>query len=438
VVTLPGGARFVAADGHIQFARDARTLLADVRQAREPSDSFDVVGIDVATGRSWSVVTGPADDRLAGLTADGQVVLFLSDREGTTSLYGQPVTPELQPVGPPLTVRRDLWSAAALGTTADGSLLYTIQTGVETLQSVQLDLASGAASAPRIIGTAASAASVAAADWTADGLSTVQNFRPGRGRGAHVLSVRSVLSGEMREVGTPLTEITALQASPAGTRVLVNGRDDRNRIGVYLVDLATGATDSVAYASFDTPAMVRAAGWSSDSRTAFYTIEDFHRDRLRLVAHDVSTHVDRNVLELPCTMNCIGRASPDGRSFAIVQRDPGSPTTTRLLTVTADNAAPRELARFEAPDRLSGAPAWTPDGQSLIIALGTSDDASGRAARFVIAHADATPATIATAGVTGPVTGVRVHPNGREILFLSGRTAFELWSLGPLRFRPSR
>jgi dipeptidyl aminopeptidase/acylaminoacyl peptidase len=438
LAVVPGGARFVGAEGEVQFAGDSRTLLANVRQRREPSDSFDVVAVDVASGRSWPVVTHSADDRLAGLTPDGRVVLFFSDRGGTMSLYGQAVTNELRPIGEPVIVKPDLWSGTALGTTADGSLLYTIQTGVQTLYSVQLDPTTGATGAPRAIGIASGVSRVPVADWTGGGASTVQNFRPGRGRGGHMLTVRSVLSGDMREIVTPLSEINALHASPDGAHVLINGRDDRNRIGVYLVDVATGATRAIANASFESPAMVRAAGWSADSRSAFYTVEDFRRDRLRLVSHDASGTAERTVLEIPCTSGCGGRASPDGRLFAIVQRAPDAPATTRLLVIPAGDTTPRELARATAPDRFVAGPAWTPDGRSVIIALGTSDEAASHFARFVVAHVDGTPATTATVAVPGPVSGLRVHPSGREILFFSGETAFELWSLDQLRFRPSR
>jgi len=30
-----------------------------------------------------------------------------------------------------------------------------------------------------------------------------------------------------------------------------------------------------------------------------------------------------------------------------------------------------------------------------------------------------------------------VHPDGRKLLFFGGETAFELWSLDSLQFRPS-
>ena len=436
LVVVPGGSRLLRSGGALQFARNANTLLADVRQRAEPSDSFDVIAVDVASGRSSPVVTHTADDRLAGLTPDGSVLLFFSDRTGTTALYAQPVTSDLRPLGEPLAIRRDVWSGIGLGTTQAGSLLYTIQSGVQTLYAVQLDPATGAVGAPRQLATATGITRAPVADWSAGGASTVQNFRSGRGRSGHMLTVRSVLSGDTREIATPLSEISTLHVSPDGARVLVNGRDARNRIGVYVIDVATGSTPSIAAASFDVPSMVRGAGWSADSRVAFYTVEEFRRDRLRLVARDMADGSERTVLDLPCTAACAGRVSADGRLFAMVQPARETPDVARLLVVPADGGEAREVARSTPSEPFVGAPVWTPDGRSLIIALGEGDQAS-RKARFLIAHTDGTAPRVVTVDVTGPVFGVRVHPNGREILFFAGETAFELWSLEQLELRPT-
>ena len=436
LVTVPGGSRLLRYAGGLQFAHNANTLLADAKQHPEPCDSFDVIAVDVASGRSSPIITHAPDDRLAGLSPDGSLLLFFSDRAGTTSLYAQPVSSSLHPLGEPLAIRRDVWSAIGLGTTQPGSLLYTIQSGLQTLYAVQLDPATGAVGAPRQLATAVGLTHAAIGDWAAGGASTVQNFLPGRGHGGHMLSVRSVLSGDTREIATSLSEISTLHVSPDGARALVNGRDERNRIGVYVVDVATGATRSIAAARFDVPSMVRGAGWSADSRTAFYTVEEFRRDRLRLMARDVLDGTERSVLELPCTAGCGGRISPDGRVFAMVQPAPETPAVARLLVITTDGRETREVARSTPSEPFAGAPVWTPDGRSVIIALGERDHAPRRA-RFLIARADGTAPRVVTVDVTGPVTGVRVHPDGRQILFFAGETAFELWSLERLELRPT-
>jgi Tol biopolymer transport system component len=437
LVVVPWTTR-LGALGAVQFAHDTTTLLVDVRRGRQRTDSFDVVAADVASGRSWPVVTHPADDRLAGLTANGDAVLFFSDRDGTTSLYAQPVTSDARPAGQPLAVKRDVWSGVGVGTTTAGSLLYTIQTGVQTLYAVQLDPATGAAGVPRPLAPAGNITRAPVADWIAGGTSTIQNFRPGRGHAGTALTVRSVLSGDTREVVTPLVDVNTLHASPDGTHVLANGRDGTNRSGVYVVDVRTGGTRAIAVASFDSALMVRTAGWSEDSRSAYYTVEEFRRDRLRLVAHDISGGSERTVLELPCTAGCAGRVSPDGGLFAMVQGAPADASVMRVVvTPTGGRGEPREVARVIAPQRLVGAPAWTPDGRTLIIATST-EGGDPRTTRFLIAHADGTAPRAAAVAVAGPVTGVRVHPDGRQILFLAGESVFELWSLDHLQFRRTR
>jgi Tol biopolymer transport system component len=433
VAVVPGTARVQAALGSVQFGRERTTLLVDVRQARERSDSFDVADIDVASGGVRPIVASAANDRLAGLTGDGSAVLFFSDREGTTSLYAQPVTAELRPAGSPLAVARDIWSGTGVGTTSTGALLYTIQTGVQTLFSAQLDAAAGTLGSARPMAIVASVTSEPVAEWTGGGASTIQNFTPTRGLGTGAVTVRSVLSGDTRDVKTSLASVSTLHASPDGSRVLANGRDRANRIGVYVIDVASGETRTIATASYDTPAMVRGAGWSSDSRAVYYTVEEFQRDRVRLVARDVLGGEERTMVDLPCTARCAGRVSPDGRLFAMVQAV--APNGMRLVLVPTGGGEAREVARLPSPQWFTSAPAWTPDGKSLVVATGEGDRPT--AATFLVAHTDGSAPALATLSVGGPVTGVRVHPDGRHVLFIAGKSAFEMWRLDSLPLRPS-
>lgn len=424
----PGG-------GLVQFTDDNRALLLDSRQRRARTDSADVVAIAVTGGHAWPVVAHPGNDRFAGLTADGRAVLFFSDRGGTTSLYAQPVTAGLRPDGNPLLVRRDVWSGHGVGVTASGSLLFTVQTGVRMLYAAQLDTTSGTASNMRALVEVGYGTRAAAADWIAGGASTIQNFRPGRTHGGRALIVRSITSGDAREVPAGMIDLGSLLASPDGAHVLVTGRDRTRQLGVFAVSVGNGATTVIATASAEPARMVRSAGWSPDSRTAFYTAEEFSQNRLRLVARELASQRERTVLEIPCTSWCSGRVSPDGRQFAMLQSTSEVPAATRVLVASTTGGELREVARVAPGGSLSGVPAWTPDSRTIIIAYAESDGA--RVARLLVAPVDgATPRTV-TVDVEGMVTGVRVHPDGRQLLFFAGEPAFELWSLDQLHFKPS-
>ncbi len=433
---VPGTARVRGALGTVMFGADRSTLIVDVRQDRARSDSFDIMAIDVETGRTHPVVAHPADDRLGGLTAEGSAVLFFSDRDGTTSLYAQPVMVELQAAGQPIVVARDVWSASGLGTASGAALFYTIQTGVQTLYSAALDPAAATLGAAQPLATVAGGTSEPVAEWIAGGASTLQNFRPTRGQVNGALTIRSLLSGDTRDVATSLASISTLSASPDGSRVLVNGRDRANRIGVYVIDIATGATRAVATASYDAPAMVRGAGWSNVSREAYFTVEEFRRDRVRLVARDVTGGRERTLLDLPCTLRCGGRVSPDGRLFAMVQPMAPPSSGLRVLTVPTAGGAPREIAEIPASQSVTSAPAWTPDGRAVVIA--TSGGGRRNTASLLVAHVTERGSVLSALPVAGPASSVRVHPDGRHILFIAGESAFEMWRADSLRLPLSR
>ena len=413
---------------HAQFSPNGRVLFTGVVQDEAGPDRFDIVAIDLAGGERWPLVTAPADDRLVGVMPDGSALLFTSDRDGTTALYALPLA-DARPVGAPFLVRPDMWDALGAGISTDGRLFYLVESGVRSVYAATIDVATGTVvEAPSVLAEIPTRGiGQAAVDWSPDGGSTIQNFAFGDApHPSAVLTIRSTVTGETRELRPSLASIYSLAVAPDGARVLVNGVDRANRGGVFTVDLTTGAVSTVALVDTERRIMVRGAGWSPDGRTAFYTAEDFGRHALSLLSLELASGTRRARAEIACEASCYARVSPDGRSFVASPQTVGASPVTRLLIVPLDGGTPRELMRLTPPDAIVGAPAWAPDGQSLLLARGRGG--APDSTRLVLVPLTGAPREI-DAAIPNPLASVRFHPDGRRFLSVGGESRYELWVL---------
>ena len=413
---------------HAQFSPDGRVLFTGVVQDEAGPDRLDIVAIEVAGGERWPVVTAPADDRLVGVTPDGHALLFTSDRDGTTALYALPLA-DARPVGTPFLVRPDMWNASGAGISTDGRLFYMVGSGVRSVYAATIDVATGTVvEAPSVLAEIpARGIGQAAVDWSPDGGSTIQNFAfDDAPHPRAVLTIRSTVTGETRELRPNLASIFNLIVAPDGSRVLVNAVDRANRGGVFAVDLTTAAVSTVALVDTERRIMVRGAGWSPDGRTAFYTAEHFGRHRLALLSMELASGTRRARGEIACEASCYARVSPDGRSFVAVPQTVGASPETRLLVAPVDGGTPRELMRLTPPDAIIGAPAWAPDGQSLLLAR--ARDGAPDMMRLVLVPLTGASREI-DAAIPPPLASVRFHPDGRRFLVVGGDARYELWVL---------
>jgi hypothetical protein len=107
----------------------------------------DIYIIDVQGGGARALVEHPAVDRLVGWLPGTDIVLFTSDRSGTTDLWSIRVVNGRASAEPRL-VRSGLFRSRAVGF-ADGALFYSVQTGSWGPAVVNVDPRSGA-----LLGTA--------------------------------------------------------------------------------------------------------------------------------------------------------------------------------------------------------------------------------------------------------------------------------------------
>jgi Tol biopolymer transport system component len=126
----------------MSLSPDGRWLLYDHEHSREQQIRSDIYVIDVKVGGARPLVAYPAANRLVGWLPGTDVVLFSSDRSGTTDLWSVRVA-NGRTSGDPLLVRSGFFHRETVGF-ADGALFYAVQTGATGAAVLNVDPHSGA------------------------------------------------------------------------------------------------------------------------------------------------------------------------------------------------------------------------------------------------------------------------------------------------------
>jgi Tol biopolymer transport system component len=172
---------------------DGRWLLYDHVPTRQQRVRSDIYIIDVLGGGARPLLSHPADDRLVGWLPGTDVVLFSSDRSGTTDLWSMRVANGYASAQP-RRVRSGFFQSEGAGFGA-GALFYSVRTGASGIAVVSMDPQSGALYGPASPPLAHLSAVPRSLTWSPDGQSLAS---PVNARGSNRITVHSMKTGESR------------------------------------------------------------------------------------------------------------------------------------------------------------------------------------------------------------------------------------------------
>ncbi len=146
--------------------------------------------------------------------------------------------------GPPQLLRRDLGRMLPMGITTGHRSIYGVRRGetdvfVMSLSTLQADAKRASVRYPgRNVNPT----------WSRDGQQLAYLSRRGSenfGREARAIVIRSLASGEERELLPRLAHTEQVRWSPDGASLLVSGSDGKGRAGLYIVDVKSAAVTPV-------------------------------------------------------------------------------------------------------------------------------------------------------------------------------------------------
>jgi Tol biopolymer transport system component len=357
--------------------------------AKDGAGDRTIFLLDASGKAETKLIDQPGNYLFPLWTSDGKRVLFIADHEGTTDLWSLDVS-EGRAQGKPRLVRRDLGRALPMGIAEDGQYIYGVRTGetdvfVTTLTAAKAD---------------AQRASVRYAGrnmnpiWSADGHLLAYLSRRGSenfGQEARAIVLRSLQSGEERELLPPLAHMEQIRLSPDGASLLVSGSDGKGRAGLFTVDAKTAAVTPVIREA-DAPFRGYEGVWLRDSIVYLYRGKEV-RSRKR-EGGDAVLYTGANLHHLV--------ASPDGSSLAVV-------SGSESIVVIA--GAPRVIP-FDGVTELD----WSRD---LIAGKG--------AELWRIPLDGETPVQLDSPGNRRP--GFSAHPDGSRVALTVSNERSEIWTL---------
>ncbi len=397
----------VSPDGrHIAYSRSA--------SREQPAKDIFMLAVD---GSSEStVIEHAANDELVGWSPKGDYLIINSDRSGKPGLWVQPLE-NAKPVGQLQLIVPNVDVSAGMGIVAqDGSLYYSVRVSQRRLKLAEIDLQTGKFltkpknAVERFVGLNGGGT------FSPDGEEFAYLSSRKKESYDRTIVVRSLATGEEREVPHDLRRTFSLIWPPGGDSLIVQGYDDRWGPGLFSVGLANGQTDLIAK-----------GGWGVLS-------EDGARLLYRLSSKDrsISSYrlADGSVEKVPGDFGT-SRFSPlaDGRIATIRDR-------TEILLHPAAGGEAKVLWRTDEDQQFGRWVVPTPDGKALVI-LRRDPDAGADMWRLWVVPVDGAP-PYPTELVHEPSGGgsrpIEIHPDGKGILYGEGSYFFQMWAMRDLPF----
>ncbi len=418
------------------FSPDGRYIVYDFAP-REDSANRDIFLLATDGSRETPLIEHPANDRFPVWAPDGKSVVFVSDRTESTGAWIIQVA-DGKPQGSPELVRRDMGRIRPMGFTADGSYYYGLWTGMNDVYTATLDLTTGKLLAPPTKASQRFVGSNYGADWSPDGkylaYISLRGISPfAHGQGSRIISIRSVKTGEERELSPELSMLSAgvpsrihLPWSPDGRSFVVSGVDKKGRRGIYQIDAQTGHVTRIV----EPRGWVRQLAWSPDGEAVFYSRDQGAAKISSLRVCDLESGREKELYRVGgITQVGSVAVSPDGRQlvFTVNNLTPGS---TALMLMPATGGETRELLRLQEPESIPnvGGLTWTPDGREVIFAKANESLHEPTTELWRISAEGGEPQRLGLA-MKG-LRNLRFHPDGHRIAFDAGSPfTAEVWVL---------
>jgi Tol biopolymer transport system component len=340
---------------------DGRHVIYDLPVGR--ASQRDIFVITVATGEERLLVGHPADELVLAWAPDGKQVLFASDRTGTLSAWLQPMA-DGTPAGDPRLVKPDLWRARPLGFSSAGSFFYVVPMFRSDVYLATVDLETGQLLDQPARATESYLGGNGAPEWSPDGryLAYLSGRKPWRAFGDEVITIRSMETGEIKELQPNLTSLIYPRWSPDQQSLLLRGKDETGR-GLFQIDVLTGEVEPAFRFPPGSPNWAVRMAWLAEGKQVVYWWPEGESRSLRI--RDLDTD-DEKVLYEDGSLSPRFGLSPDRQHLAFAVKDSDG---AHLMVMPTAGGTPRVVL---GPDNLEERPVeiqWSPDGRHIYYLL---------------------------------------------------------------------
>lgn len=421
------------------FSPDGRYIVYD-SPPQVDSRQADIFLLAADGSHEVPLTEHPSNECVIDWTPDGDF-LFMSDRTGTYSIWIIRVK-DGRPQGAPELIKPGMGAFWAVGFTKEGSFYYAADKKTIDVHIATLDPQTGKPiSPPELVSKRFTGINLSPV-WSPDGkylaYRSYQSFQSSLG-GFLAIVIRSLDTGEERILLPKYnfvlpSSVSLLNWFPDGRSILASGKD-WNRQGFFKIDIKTGNVTPIFW--YKPGEVIRRPVLSPDGKTIFYLQGALAKDA-PIMALDIETGQKKEIYRPVDPSNFEIRTfaiSPDGQKLVFYRRErlPSKEYLCLLKVIPTEGGEPLELmqlrsTRGSTPPYIH-APAglvWTPDGAHLIFWRWKSWEPGDLFVELWRASVEGgKPEKL---GVEMEiVSGLQIHPDGRQIAFSQRRMMFETW-----------
>jgi Tol biopolymer transport system component len=404
------------------FSLDSRFLYVDLPQNQD-DPKHDIFAFSVDGQEDTRVVEHPSDDWVLGRLPGSDRLLISSDRTGTHDAWLIDIA-DAQPRGEPVLVRRNLGMVDPLGIDQEGRFFYRLNTQMVDIAVASVDLKAGTlVEAPKVLPQALVGVSYDPR-WSPDGKSlafVVDSREAPGGRISQALMIRSLETGETREVPTKITRFTRPRWAPDGRSIFVVGNDGKTSLALYRIDISTG--EATFYVDSEPGANIKFMTPSSEGNFVYYTYFEFSKKCCSIRRIDLATKESRDLFQAEAPPD-IGELviSPNGKQLAFSLAEPGWPNVIRIIDLP--DGTPRDLVKMK--ERITGNYIWAPDGKGIIAFKNASNEKELRCELWFFPAEGGEPRSLGLS-VDGEARSLGLHPDGRRLAYSVRQPSAEIW-----------
>jgi Tol biopolymer transport system component len=389
----------------------------------------DISLIPIQGGEEIPLVNHPAHDFSFMWDSNGERLLFMSDRTGIMSIWALDMKGG-EPQGEPYLLKKDIGRISPLGFTNDGSLYYTIYTGMEDVFIATLDLEKNSVLAPPQKVERLFIGANLSPDFSSDGKYLAYISRrtssPGRFEPLAVC-ILSLDSGNKRELLPSLKHMRFIRWSADGKKFFSYGFDDEGQQALYSIDIQTGETELIVKCKRHEEFIPEMDVFPDGKKIVYVKsiktkVGEGDTKSMRVL--DILNGEEKEIYQKENSGQPKHVAiSPDGKWIAFEDYTP--PWTLKVIKATGGE--PREIVRMKSGENPTSFN-WSPDSREIFFTKWSKDEKIIQLWR--VAKEDGKSQRIDLS-----MQGMRelcVHPDGKRVAFSASYRETEVWVMDNL------
>ena len=420
---------------NIVFSLDGKYIAYDNSPFEDP-DQRNIYLFDVEHEQESVLIDHRSENIVVGWSPDGNHLLFVSDRAGTMGIWLLPME-NGKSAGEPRMIKSNIGQTVLpLALTENGSFYYGLVTGGRDVYYASLDIENNPVAgiperiSQRFVGMNRNP------DWSPDGgkiaYSSTRKLR--RAGQSDTIVIHSFETGQEHILTHDLHYIfEQLRWSPDGKSIIVTGGAKPYQRGIYIINATTGA---VTYAIDRDPVNYRyQPDLSPDGDYLYYFKIVFEKNTTQLISYNMETKEEVVLYSVPWLERTLGNMflSNDGKYLAFTERtrkDGKLKRTLQVISLHDDISELRMLFTDSETEYISQILSFK--GNEILFLVRGEHTSEENTVRELLTLDIKTGSVrkIATLDFMGSVDNIRMHPDGKSVVFHMGpRRNFEVWMI---------